>query len=52
VGCPDGENAGTAYFLKSRNTVSGALVLWREGTSRPAHTSTALARLNSMIGAR
>ena len=32
--------------------MSGALVLWREGTSRPAHTSTAFARLKSMMPVR
>ena len=39
-----------AKRVKSRNTMSGALVLWRDGTSRPAQTSAALARLKSMTG--
>ena len=37
--------------LKSRNTMSGALVLWRDGTVRPAQSSAALARLKSITGA-
>ena len=28
--------------------MSGALVLWRDGTSRPAHSCVALARENSI----
>src|SRR5581483_4465984 len=44
-------NDSHCYFLKSRNTVSGALVLWRDGTVRPAQTSTAPACLKSRIGA-
>lgn len=42
-----------AYFaigLKSRNTMSGALVLWRDGTSRPVQSSAAVARLNCITG--
>ena len=30
--------------------MSGALVLWRDGTVRPAHSSAALARLKSITG--
>jgi hypothetical protein len=36
---------------KSRNVKSGALVLWREGTRRPDHSSTARARWNDMTWA-
>ena len=52
VGCPNALG-GRTYFsagLKSRNTMSGALVLWREGTVRPAQSSAAVARLKSITG--
>src|SRR5262249_15818293 len=35
---------------KSLNTMSGALRLWRDGMLRPAHSSTASARLKLMTG--
>src|SRR5262249_47589398 len=50
-GVPAG-NLDHGAALKSRNTMSGALVLWRDGTRRPAHSSAALARENSITGAR
>ena len=34
---------------KSLNTMSGDEVLWREGETRPAHTSVAVARLKAMM---
>ena len=36
--------------LKSRKIMSGALVLWRDGTVRPAHSSAALAPLKYITG--
>ena len=40
----------TRRYLKSRKIVSGALVLWREGSVRPVHNSTPLACLKSITG--
>ena len=43
---------GRTNLLRTRNplnTMSGELVLWREGAMRPAHTSVAVARLKAMM---
>src|SRR5262245_51778896 len=41
---------GGGYLANARNTTSGEEVLWREGETRPSHTSVAVARLKAMIG--
>src|SRR5262245_26290952 len=43
-------DASQRVARKSRNTMSGALKLWREGIVRPAHSSTASARLKVITG--